>query len=179
MQGFDGALGAQGQAAPEQQGGRQASPEEQAEYNKFVAMGVLMLYDKRFMETAREILEKSPQIVDGMARLGAAIATRIYTGAKKQGQEIPAAVILHGGWELMHEVKEFAVVAGFGDITEEDTENAYYMAADMFRSSLDGTGDLDPEAGQQEFEQMRKQYGDDMFAALASRVQGIQSGGAA
>ncbi len=155
---------------PQQPQQQQATPEQQAEYNKFVSMGTLLLYDDAYMPKARAVLADGDNTVEDMARIGVAIATRLYLGAKKQGQEIDSAVILHGGWELMHEIREFAVAAGAGEITLEQTETAFLIAADMFRSTLEGRGLIDKEAMAKDFEEIRAQQGDDTLRQIAERV---------
>jgi hypothetical protein len=183
MKGFGEAMsgGAPTPQAPPQANGFQptqegtpATPEQQQQYNRFVAMSILMLYDEKFMPKAQQMLSGGTTPVDAMARIGSSIASRIYMGAKKQGAEIPAEVVLHGGWELMNEIRTFAQTTGAGEISDEQMEDAYYLASDMMRSTLQGAGMVDQEQAQGEFEQMRGTFGDDAFDTLVQRLQGVQ-----
>lgn len=185
MNGFEAAMAGGAQQAPQPemdqkgfqpagQDGTPATPEQQAQYNKFVAMALLALYDDKFMPKAQAMLEKSPNVVDGMASLATAIVSRIYMAAKQQGSDIPPEVVLHGGYEIMAEIGEFANAIGIQGVGEEQVENAYYLAADKFRSTLDANGMLDKEQLSKDFEGMRADYGEDAFGQLVERVRGVQ-----
>lgn len=171
MKGLSQAMGPEQQAGPKQ---KPASKEEQAEYNKFVGMGMTMLWSDQFMPTAEKMLKASPDEVEAMARLGVAIGSRIYDGAKKQGHDISPAVMLHGGLEIMQQITEFAIAAGIPKIGPEDTEDAYYLAADMFRAHLQGKGEIDPEASAADLDQITSSYGAEPVENAKGRIQNVQ-----
>lgn len=165
--------------APEGQGtgqvdGKQASPELQAKYNRFVAMGIMMLWDEKFTPKALAVFKEHPNQTDALASIGAAIAQRIYMKAKEQGDEIPPEVVVHAGWELMNEVAEFATAAGVQGIEPDEIETAYYLAADKVREALEKAGLMDPSVAQSGFEAAKSALGDEGVSAVRSRMQGSQ-----
>ncbi len=109
MQGFDGAMGGK---VSEEAAGIEATPEQQAQYNKFVGMALSMLFKEDFLPKAIESIKGSSTPVDGMARLGAGIASRLYDKAKQSGEQIDVIVLMHAGLEVMGEIAEMANKAG-------------------------------------------------------------------
>lgn len=185
MEGFEQAMGQgvkpggqptpQGpQGGPGPQNGTPATPQQQAQYNRFFAYSLLMLYDEKFLPKVQELFQKSPTPIEAAARVGAAIATRIYIGAEKQGSKIPPEVILYAGQEVMAEIAEMARSAGIADLSQEDVETAYYMAADMVRASLEGAGKIDKTNASQDFEQIRNMVGDDKLNQVLQRMGQVQ-----
>ena len=143
MQGFD----APGMAPPSAEAakGQPASPEQQEQYNKFVLMGMSALLSEDFMPKAVQMLKSAPSKSDAMARIGSTIVGRMYDSAKQQGQPIDPTVMVHGGLEIMQQIGEMAQAAGLEDVTDEDIETAYYLAADQLNDVLGAQGAFDAE----------------------------------
>lgn len=151
-----------------------ATPEQQAQYNRFYAYSILMLYNEDFIPKVQELFQKSPNAVEAAARVGSAIATRIYMGASKNGATIPPEVMLHAGQEVMGEIAEMARVSGLADLSEEDVETAYYLAADMTRSALEKAGKIDGKNAQADLENIRSLVGDDKLNEIVQRMGAVQ-----
>jgi hypothetical protein len=113
-------------------------------------------------------------IEDGMARLAVAVATRVYDAADEAGQEIPLEIVLVGGLQVMEAVVEFTQQTGVGEVTDEEAETAFYIAADMFRGHLDGQGKIDHEEMAQTLEQIRAEQGDEPINRVQDRLTATQ-----
>lgn len=164
-----------GSSQPQQGGAtvRRASPEEQQLYNQFVGLSMTLLYDKKFMQTAIDTIRKENTVMEGVAKVSAMVAFRVYSDGREKGKEIPASVVVHAGMEVITLVAEMAMAAGFEPMTEQETELAYYGAADQFREMLEKGGMVDPaqmEADKAELEAMQKD------GRLAEIMQQIQAG---
>lgn len=171
MQGFEGAMGGK---VSEQAAAIEATPEQQAQYNKFVGMALSMLFKEDFLPKAVEAIKGSSTPVDGMARLGAGIASRLYDKAKQAGEEIEIIVMMHGGLEVMGEIAELANKAGI-EVSMEMAEAAYYQAADMVKSHLENQGDLDGD-DIEDFEDFTAEFGEENIQrALGIREQSSQA----
>lgn len=164
---------AQGMGDAVQDDRQPASPEMQKQYNQFVAMSLLMLYDEKFMKTAEEIFKKGVNVTESMARVATGIAMQIVSGAKNQGQDVPPEILLNGGWELMNEVRTFAQAATEKEISDDDMETAFYLAADMLRAAMQGAGMVDQETMKGEYERISQKIGPDAFDALVQRLRGV------
>ena len=163
--------------APPAEGGqvRQATQEEQQMYNQFVGLSMTLLYDKKFMQTAIERIGSEQTVMEGVARVAALVAFRVFTEGKKQGRDIPASVVVHAGMEVVALVDEMAHAAGFDPMSDEERELAYYGAADQFREMLERDGQIDPaqlEADRVELEAMQK---DGRLANVMAEIQSAQS----
>lgn len=162
--------------APPQPGAatvRRASPEEQQLYNQFVGLSMILLYDKKFMQTAIDTIRKENTVMEGVAKVASLVAFRVFSDGKKKGKEIPASVVVHAGMEVITLVAEMAMAAGFDPMTEQETELAYYGAADQFRTLLEQGGMVEPgqmEADRAELEAMQQD------GRLAEIMQQIQAG---
>lgn len=164
---------AQGMGQAVQDDRKPASPEMQRQYNQFVAMGMLMLYDEKFMKTAEKIFQKGVNITESMARIASGIAMQIVSAAKNKGQEIPPEILLNGGWELMNEVRSFANMVTEQEVSDDDMETAFYLAADMLRAAMQGAGMVDQEVMKGEFERISQQVGPDAYDSLVQRLRGV------
>jgi hypothetical protein len=153
-------------------GAKEATPEQQAQFDKFVQMSMVILYDPQFVQKAREMIRGPQGPVEGVADVGIAIVSRIIMQAQKERQQIDPAVILHGGWQVINYIAEVARLSAGVDLSDEDVETAYYLAADKLRAVLDKagltTGGPSPE---QMIEQARTDVGDDQLRSALERTQ--------
>jgi len=111
------------------------SPNIQDDVKRFVAAGMLMLYDDKAMKSAEKSLKDGMNTIEDMARIGNQIAFRIYSQAAEGGTQIDPEVVLTGGLQLMQEIGDFAREVG-AEVSDEDIETAYVSAADKFRQML-------------------------------------------
>lgn len=153
---------------------RQASPEEQQVYNQFVGLSMILLYDKKFMETALELLRKERTTMEGVAKVAALVAFRVYEDGQKKGREIPAAVVVHAGMEVVGLVAEMAMAAGLKSMNEQETELAYYGAADHFRDLIEKAGLANPEQMEADRQQLDQMQQDGRLAGVMAEIQKAQ-----
>lgn len=154
-------------------GGEPASPEEQEIYNRFVAGGMMMMYDERFFPRFGEMM-KSQEPKEGVADAVSMVATRTVQESKKAGFEIPGDVVLAGTKELTEQAADAALKFGV-DLPEPDVEEAYYLALDKTRVALQGAGLMEPEAmaeDQQTLKGMRDDGRLEQVLAMVREAQG-------
>ena len=166
-----------GQAAAPQAPGMErtpATPEQQAVYNRFVGMCLMMLWNEQFMAKATKMIKQHPDETDAMASIGAAVVQRVYMAADEQGQPVPLEVLLHGGLEVMQEVARFAEASGVQGIDENEIETAFYMAADKVREALVQAGMVNQDEMAAEFEQVREAVGDEQVASVQTKMTGAR-----
>lgn len=147
---------------------KKATPEQEQQFEKFVGMSMTILFSDKFLERGAKMLKSSEDIIEGMAQIGAAIGTRVYSQAAKEQQEIEPIVVVEGGKVFMDEVRKFAEALGH-EVTDEDVEDAYYRAADIMRQALDNAGLLDREAMAAEAEQARQMISEEQMQPFIDR----------
>ena len=139
--------------------GTPATEAQQSQYNRFVMMGMGVLWGEQMMPQIVQMLKQAPSKVDAMAQVGSMLVARLYASANEQGQDIDSAVLLYGGIELMGQVGELASTV-IGQVTEAELEDAIYLGADMLGDVLQQQGIANPEvmaADLQEIEAMLDQ----------------------
>ncbi len=124
----------------------QATPEEQDLMENFLARCVLLIHSEDMRDDFREMLEDAPDIVDGIAEVGAMVINQVRTMAEESGQEIDDQIILHVGGEIGGILAEFAEAGGLGEVTDQQIEAAIPIGADKYRRLLAESGKLDEEA---------------------------------
>lgn len=154
---------------------RRASQDEQRLYNRFVGLSMTLLYDQKFMQRAIEMMRARQTTAEGVADVSSLIAFQVYTQGKKQGQEIPASVVLHAGMEVITLVIEMALAAGFPPMSDQEMQQAFYNAADAFREKMEQAGHIDPEQMQQDAQQIEAMAQDGRFAQTMAAIQAEQS----
>lgn len=121
-----------------------ASASQQAEFDKFVDMGMAILFDPDFVTTARKRIEGDDNPIDAVAEVATNVVHRIFTGAMKQGEDIDQVVVLNGGWQILNYVAEVAQMGAGVQMAPEDIETSFYLAADKFRKMLEAQGLMEP-----------------------------------
>ena len=140
-------------------------------HQQFVQGGIQIMTDDKFIPRAREILEATPSVEEGLARMVLAIVTRIYDGAAESGVDVPFEIVLVAGVRILETAIEFVEVAGLGEVTDDQAESAFYIGADMFRGHLEGLGKIDPAMHAETLEEVRAAFGDEPI----NRVQDMLS----
>lgn len=128
---------------------KQATPEQQQAFDKIYAMSAVALYSEPFVETAKEALVTSPDIVDGLARVASSVGFRVYKAAAEQNADPEPIVLLSAGRQFMTEVADYARVLG-REVSEDEEETAFYSASDIFREEMKAAGLLTDEELEQE-----------------------------
>lgn len=154
--------------------GKQASPEMQKTYNRFVGACMLVVWDEKFMPKALELFQNSPNQTDALASVTAGVVQRVSQEAKKRSQPIPLEVMVHGGLEVVQQVADMATTGGIQGIEPDEIETAFYLAADKVRDVLVASGDLDLSEAKQGMEQLRAAGGEDVLSNVQTRMQGAQ-----
>lgn len=167
--------------APEQDdeaGEEQAnvSPEEQAIYEQVVRNGLELIYPQG------EDAGISPQVKQGLsadsgnpivnlATTAVVLITGLRDSAKKAGSPIPDEILYHAGTAIIEELAEVAEATKIHDYSEDDIEQAFYTALDMYRASATQTGDADPEQMKQGFEAIKQADSDGTLGQLLPGIE--------
>lgn len=157
-------------------GDQQASPEEQAAYEQFVAHGLLLVYSnpKMFGQVVK-MLEGGGEPQEGLARATALVVARVLSAAEKAQQQIPGDVVFHAGKEIFEDLAELSGRAGIKDYGEDQDalEGAFFKAADQLRTMLQESGKIDQQAAASDMERLQQmdQSGElqKMFEDLAAK----------
>lgn len=149
------AAGPQG-VAPEVgfQGEANVSPEEQAAYDQFMDNAFKVIYDDKAAKQILGRIGQSGNPIEGLATVTVQIVTRLADDARKQGNPVDPAILLHGGADIMSDIAELAGKAGVHNFTEEEIENSMYVAMDQYGTAEMEKGTLDKEAIKSDFQQM-------------------------
>lgn len=145
------------QAAPDGLGEtQQATPEEQAVYDRFVARGYQLIYDKAMFPKVLELLQGGGDPVEGLARATAMIVSRVAEAAKQADARLSGDVLLHAGTEIFEDLATLATDEGIHDFVgdADALEGAYFRALDIFRGMLQASGGIDQAAAKADFDRL-------------------------
>lgn len=151
---------------------QQASPEEQALYDKIVGQAMNLVYDKKFMPQVLKMLEGEGDPVEGLARAAALVIARIATSGEKAGIKMKGDVLHHAGTEILEDLAELSKEAGIKDYSQDSDalEAAYFRALDMFRVMMQEAGRLKPETAQKDMAMLQQM---DQSGKLESMLRGL------
>lgn len=140
-------------------GGQEASPEEQAMYEEFVARGIMLALDPEqgLRPGIREMLESGGD--DPATALGQAaglVIARVEEAAAKDGVEVDGDLREAAAAEIFEVMAEAATQAGIHDFAGDDAafEKAFLIAADTMRVQAQEGGRLDPEKAKMDMEEL-------------------------
>lgn len=149
-------------ASPMAGGMVEASPEEQAQADEFVAHAWEVIYDDgtfpQMLETlkggAGEGAEGNP--VKGLATATEMVMSRVGQAAEDSGQQLQGDVVMFAFGEVLEELAEVSRRAKIKDYSQDydGLESAYFQALDIYRERLDKAGVIDKAAHQQALEQL-------------------------
>lgn len=162
------------QAQPAPMQGEEASPEEQALYNKVVSAAMLGLYDKSVLPQIVQTLKGSDDPAGGIAEVAATMAMRVFTFAQEEGTTIPGDVMLHAGKEIVEVVAEIAERLAGLQVDEAMIEEAYYRALDRFRSMAQQQGLYGEDAMQEDVAMLRQMKQDGRLDQVMAHVKQMQ-----
>lgn len=148
---------------------KKATPEQEQAFEKFYATVVSLLFSDQFVEKGAKILSDASTVVDGMARIGSAIGTRVYLQAWKENDIIEPIVVVEAGRKAMEDVAEFAKALGY-ESTDEEIEDAYLMAADLMRKMLQDAGAWDEDNIKREASLLRDMVPDEDIEPYQERM---------
>ncbi|MCP4536509.1 MAG: hypothetical protein GY832_05125 [Chloroflexi bacterium] len=128
------------------QGEPNVTPEEQAEYDKFVDNGSKLIFDENMAPQILKRIEEAEAPAEGLASVVVNLVLRLRDAARQSGAEIDPAILMHGGMELMENLAELSAAAGVHEFSEKEKESALYLAMDKFGTIELETGNLNKEA---------------------------------
>ncbi len=164
--------------SPEGETVRRATPEQQQVYNQFLALAMTLLYDDKFMDTAIKMLKSASKTVQGIANVASTVVVRVYKQGLDQGKDIPDAVLVHAGVEIVGLVIELAQAAGMPPLQKGEEEMVYLQAADMARDMLEKGGLKDGEALAASGKDFDDLINSGKMASIMGEIERVQGGGA-
>lgn len=173
----------QGQGG-EQAFGSKATPEEQDQKARFVGRALELVYSDNAFSKIRDMLDggQDGDPTEGLAQATAMVVGRVAGAAEKSGIQLSPAVVLHAGTEVFEDLAHLSKMTGAKDYTQDQQafHKAYYRAIDIYRTMLQGAGEVDQESAKADFGKMQEmdQRGqiEPMFMKLAQNDN--QQGGA-
>jgi hypothetical protein len=156
-------------------GGEPATPEEQAMYDEYVENAMEIIYPQgEQAQVSPQVLaglkgEWPPEITEMMAALDpplstepldniaatAVVLTMMLEGsAATAGQPMPDEVIWHGGAEIVEELVDLGEDLGLFELGEEEVEQAFYRATDIYRQVSPRMDEQAQEGLMSDFEQV-------------------------
>lgn len=151
---------------------QQASPEEQALYDKVVAQAFDLIYDKRMLPGVVEMLKGGGDPVEGLATAAAQITARVASAAQQAGQQIPPDVLLHAGTEIYEDLADLSGKVGIKDFSQDQDafEGAYFRALDQFRMLVQEAGGADQKSAQADLAKLEQM---DQSGELEKMLMGL------
>lgn len=153
----------QGAAPPQQaqggmQGGgmpgepRQASPEQQAAYERTVVAAMDLIYNKDVLPGLLEMLQGGGDPVDGLAMTTAQVFARVALAGEEAGESFDGDILFNAGAEIFNQLADVSDAAGIGNFAEDRDalEAAYFGALDQVRGMMQQGGRIDQEAAQRD-----------------------------
>lgn len=124
------------------EGVQEASPEEQALYDRFVTRAMQLVTDDRMASKVIEMLKAPEDPREGLAQTAASIVFRVVQMAKEKGQDVPPDVLMHAGKEVFENIADFATALKIHDFNQdkEALDGAFYRAMDHFRILMTKNG---------------------------------------
>jgi hypothetical protein len=179
-------MGLAPQTEPEtepEDGGEAPSPEEQAQYDKFVKNGYKMIYgDKATTETVLDGLSGGGDPVAGLANMTATLVARLVESARRNGVVLSDDVVFAGGMEIFDDLANLQREAGIAELSEEQAEAALFQAMDRYREMGMQGGWIDPQRAAEDIKALREAETsgrlDEAMPGLGeyARKRGIQAG---
>lgn len=151
---------------------QQATPEEQAQYDHFVAKAMDLTYTKEFMPQVLGMLQGEGDPVEGLARATALIVARVQSAAEQAGEKLPGDVILHAGTEILEDLAELSKEAGIKDYSEDPDalEAAYFRALDQYRVMMQDAGKIDQGSAQRDMAQLQEMDKNGQLESMLSNL---------
>lgn len=164
--------------------GSKATPEEQDQKARFVGRALELVYSDNAFQKIRDMLDggEDGDATEGLAQATAMVVGRVAGAAEKSGIQLSPAVVLHAGTEVFEDLANLSKMTGAKDYTQDQKafHKAYYRAIDIYRTMLQGAGEVDQESAKADFGKMQEmdQRGEiePMFMKLAQNDNQQQGG---
>jgi hypothetical protein len=137
---------AQRQQKPGQQGTqKQATPEEQMQYDLIVANGMSIIHDPKVSKELLNRLSQSADPIDAIARATLDIIMRLKQSAGNNNVKLSLTAIAHGANQLMGEIITLAESAGMEPLTDEQKYQAFSLAVSLYIDNAVKSGEISQE----------------------------------
>lgn len=130
------------------------SPEEQAQYDKFVGNAMELIYteDGKVQDEVLARLSTGNKPMDVLAQTTVWLVMLVENSAEQSGQRIEDDVLFHAAKEVHEQLIEVAEAADIHTFKEAEVQGSWYQALDMYReANSDEGGRFNPEVAAQEF----------------------------
>ncbi|GAA4108928.1 hypothetical protein ACFFTN_01515 [Aminobacter aganoensis] len=150
----------------------QASPEEQADYERFIGRAFELIYNQQMLPQVLGLLQGEGDPKEGLARAATMIIGRVAGAAQQAGTKLSGDVLLHAGTAVFEDLANLASEAGIHDFGEDrdGLEGAYFKALDLYREMLQQSGQLDEAAVAQDLDQLMRADQDGQLEAMFRRL---------
>ena len=149
----------QGQGPEMQQRGNpmephQATPEQQDQYDRFVATAMNLMYEREMVPKMLQLLEGGGDPVEGLARATTMITARVATAAEEGGEQLSGDVLFNAATEIFQQLADVSDAAGMGNFAEDRDmlEAAYFRTLDEFRTLMQDAGRVNQEAAMRDLQ---------------------------
>lgn len=162
----------------------QASPEEQALYERFVSKSMQAIFSPDAMPQYVKILKGQGNPQQGLADATVQTVALITQKAETAGQKIPGDVLFAAAKEVLEELADLSKEAGIKDYSRDPDalEGAFFQAVDDFRVMLQQNGALNLQVARRDLDQIQKLDAgggfESMLRALAMNESRPAPGGA-
>ena len=152
-----------------------ASPEEQAQYDKFVDGAMKIMYGKGLKDEILKQLGGGDPVAE-IGSIAANAAARMATEAFKAGEKIVPDVAFHGIKEIAEDLASYAQAGGI-EVTPEQADGAFIRAVDEYREIGTAGGWLDPKEFIADFEEMQQADKQGNLGKLLPGIDGPKQSG--
>lgn len=118
----------------------QATPEQQADYQKFVENGMELVYADKGLKALVTSMDGNGAPVDGLANTMAAVTMRLTDSAKKAGKPVSPLVALYGAGELLEQLAAFSEDSGGHSYTDDELKQVAQMMVDGLKKGAQPQG---------------------------------------
>jgi hypothetical protein len=159
------------------------TPEEQAEYEKFVTNGLHVIYsggeEGKGAAVRPDILHQLNQGDDPIGNLAnttVRIVVMLQTSAQKANDPVSDDVLMHGGKALLEELAEVSEAAGIHTYSEKEMEGAWYRGLDLWRDEETKAGNLNPDDLKEQFGQIQQADQEGKLNELLPGIDAVTKG---
>lgn len=135
------------------------SPEEQQQYDAFVKNAMQIMYrdDGQPEPEVLQRLSTGKKPIDTMAQTLVWLVMMVEQDAKRQGQMLDDAVVMHGASEIMEHLIDLSDAAGLHKWKQAEMQGAWYQALDMYAEANDSAegGRFNKEEAAAEFAELQ------------------------
>ena len=130
------------------------SPEEQAQYDKFINNAYRVIYDEKM---APQLLKKIQNAEDPKAELAMSAVNVVMTlqeKAEASGAPVSDEVLFHGGLAVVEDIANFSNVAKAYEFSNTEIEEAVMAAVDLYGSMALDAGKVDEQGAAKSYQEM-------------------------